>query len=50
MGGPLVLVLVMLVVGPVLVFATGAGWSALLGSALDGAGRLEGEKAGGPAS
>jgi hypothetical protein len=35
MAGALVMVLVMLVVGPFLIFAGGAAWSALLGSALD---------------
>jgi hypothetical protein len=34
-AGALLTVLVMLVVGPFLLFAGGAAWSALLGSALD---------------
>ncbi|MGH8990364.1 MAG: hypothetical protein ACRDZ7_02425 [Acidimicrobiia bacterium] len=35
MAGASVVVLVMLVIGPVLIFAGGAAWSALLGSTLD---------------
>jgi hypothetical protein len=35
MAGALAVVVVMLVVGPFLIFAGGAAWSALLGSALD---------------
>ncbi|MGH9035071.1 MAG: hypothetical protein ACRD0O_04850 [Acidimicrobiia bacterium] len=35
MAGALAMVLVMLVVGPFLLFAGGAAWSALLGSTLD---------------
>ncbi len=35
MPGPLLMVLVMLVVGPFLLFAGGAAWSALLGSTID---------------
>jgi hypothetical protein len=35
MAGALAVVVVMLVVGPFLIFAAGAAWSALLGSALD---------------
>lgn len=50
MGGALVLVLVMLLVGPVLLFAGGAAWSALLGSTLDSSSRLEAENSGRPAS
>ncbi len=39
MAGAVVMVLVMLLVGPFLIFAGGAAWSALLGSALDTHGR-----------
>ncbi|HEY3238236.1 MAG TPA: hypothetical protein VGL92_01635 [Acidimicrobiia bacterium] len=39
MAGPLVVVVVMLVIGPFAIFAGGAAWSALLGSALDAYGR-----------
>jgi hypothetical protein len=35
MAGGLAVVVVMLVLGPFLIFAGGAAWSALLGSALD---------------
>ena len=35
MLGALVMVLVMVLVGPILIFAGGAAWSALVGSALD---------------
>jgi hypothetical protein len=38
-AGVLIVVLVMLVVGPFLIFAGGAAWSALVGSALDAHGR-----------
>ena len=47
MPGALIVVLVMLVVGPFLIFAGGAAWSALLGSALDAGARERG--AGAPA-
>ncbi|MDQ3945456.1 MAG: hypothetical protein M3357_09965 [Actinomycetota bacterium] len=35
MAGALAVVVVMVVVGPFLIFAGGAAWSAVLGSALD---------------
>lgn len=42
MLGSLAVVVVMLVVGPFLLFAAGAVWSALLGATLDAHGRQTG--------
>ena len=49
MAGALIVVFMMLVVGPFLIFAGGAAWSALVGSTLDDYSRRAGpgDQAGG---